>query len=145
MYREKDWEQLHKNAASNTEQVLEATPHKTAAIRPPTMKTIKVRWTRHAEHCYRSKDELISDILPWTPSHGRPKTRRPARTYIQQLCTDTGYDLEDLLGAMDDWDRWQEGLGRSVLAARYDDFKQFSLVLVKFFVYTQLNVKTVLF
>ena len=31
---EKAW---HKNAASNIEQVLEATPHKAAAIRPPTI------------------------------------------------------------------------------------------------------------
>ena len=30
------WQQLHKNAASNIEQVLEATPHKAAAVRPPT-------------------------------------------------------------------------------------------------------------
>ena len=28
--------QLHKNDASNIEQVLKATPHKPAAIRPPT-------------------------------------------------------------------------------------------------------------
>ena len=28
--------QLHKNAASNLEQVLAATPHKTPTIRPPT-------------------------------------------------------------------------------------------------------------
>ena len=27
--------QLHKNAASNLEQVLEATPHKTLTVRPP--------------------------------------------------------------------------------------------------------------
>ena len=33
---EKAWRQLHKNAASNIEQVLEATPHKAAAVRPPT-------------------------------------------------------------------------------------------------------------
>ena len=33
---EKAWWQLHKNAASNIEQVQEATPHKTAAIRPPS-------------------------------------------------------------------------------------------------------------
>ena len=33
---EKAGRQLHKNAASNIEQVLEATLHKTAAIRPPT-------------------------------------------------------------------------------------------------------------
>ena len=31
------WRQLHKNAASNIEQVLEAAPHKAAAIRPPTI------------------------------------------------------------------------------------------------------------
>ena len=29
---EKDWRQLHKNAASNIEKVLEATPHKVAAV-----------------------------------------------------------------------------------------------------------------
>ena len=33
---EKAWQQLHMNAVSNTEQVLEAAPHKAAAIRPPT-------------------------------------------------------------------------------------------------------------
>ena len=33
---EKVWRQLHKNAASNIEQVLETAPHKTAAIRPLT-------------------------------------------------------------------------------------------------------------
>ena len=33
---EKAGRQLHKNAASNIEQVLEATPNKAAAIRPPT-------------------------------------------------------------------------------------------------------------
>ena len=32
---EEAWQQLHKNAASNIEQVLEATPHKTPTIRPP--------------------------------------------------------------------------------------------------------------
>ena len=33
---EKVWRQLHKNAVINFEQVLEATPHKAAAVRPPT-------------------------------------------------------------------------------------------------------------
>ena len=43
--------------------------------------------------------KLISDLLPWTPSHGRAKAWRLARTYIQQLCPDTVYSLEDLSGA----------------------------------------------
>ena len=34
MYGKKAWRQLHKNAASNTEQVLEATPYKTATYHP---------------------------------------------------------------------------------------------------------------
>ena len=44
---------------------------------PPIMKTIKIRWTRHAGHCWRSRDELISDVLLWTPSHGRAKAGQP--------------------------------------------------------------------
>ena len=42
---------------------------------PPIMKTIQVRWTRHAGHCWRSKDELISDVLLWTPAYGQAKRR----------------------------------------------------------------------
>ena len=34
MYGEKAWRQLHKNASSNIEQVLEAASHKAAAVRP---------------------------------------------------------------------------------------------------------------
>ena len=75
---------------------------------PPIMKTIQVRWPRHAEHCWRSKDELISDILLWTPSHGWAKVWWPDRSYIQQLCADIGYSLEDILGVMDNRDRWRE-------------------------------------
>ena len=67
----------------------------------PITKTIQVRQTRHAGHCWRSRDELISDVPQWTPSHGRAKVGRPVRTYIQQLCADTGYSLEDIPGAMD--------------------------------------------
>ena len=59
---------------------------------------------RHVGHCYRSRDELISDVLLWTPSDGRAKAGRPAQTYIEQLCADTGFSLEDLLEAMDN--RW---------------------------------------
>ena len=40
---------------------------------PPITKTIQIRRTRHAGHCWRSRDELISDVLLWTPSHGRAK------------------------------------------------------------------------
>ena len=75
---------------------------------PPITKTIKIRRTRHAGHCWRSRYELISDLLLWTPSHGRAKTRRPAQTYIQQLCANTGCNPEDLPKAMDDKEGWRE-------------------------------------
>ena len=100
--------QLHKNAASNLEQVLAATPHKTPTVWPPITKTIQVRRTRHAGHCWKSRDELISDVLLWTPTHGRAKAGRPARTYTQQLCEDTGCSPEDLPEAMNDREKWRE-------------------------------------
>ena len=49
---------------------------------PSIMKTIQVRRTKQAGHCWRSKDELISDVRLWTPSHGRAKAGQPTRTYI---------------------------------------------------------------
>ena len=66
------------------------------------------RWTRHAGHCWRSRDELIRDVLLWTPTHGRAKAGRPARTYIQQLCEDTRCCAEDLRRAMNDREEWRE-------------------------------------
>ena len=71
----------------------------------PIMKTIQVRQTRHVGHCWRSRDKIISDILLWTPLHGRAKPGWPARTYIQQLCADMGCSPEDLPEAMDDRER----------------------------------------
>ena len=75
---------------------------------PPITKTIQVRRTRHAEHCWRSKDEIISDVLLWIPAYGQAKAGRPARTYIQQLCEDTGCNPEDLPKAMNDKEKWRE-------------------------------------
>ena len=72
----------------------------------PITKTILVRQTRHAGHCWRNNYEFISHILLWTASHGREKAGQPARTYLKQLCANTGCSLEGLLGAMDDRDRW---------------------------------------
>ena len=74
----------------------------------PITKTIQIRRTRHAGHCWRSRNELISDVLLWSPSHGRAKAGWPARTYIQQLCEDTGCSPEDLREAMNDSERWRE-------------------------------------
>ena len=62
---------------------------------PPICKTIQIRWTRHVGHCWRSKDELISNVLLWTLSHRRASVGPPARTYLQQFCANTGSSLEN--------------------------------------------------
>ena len=84
------------------------TRHQLYGHLPPIKKTIQVRRTRHTEHCWRIRDELISDILRWTPIYGRAKAVRPARTYIQQLCEDMGCSPEDLPEAMNDREKWRE-------------------------------------
>ena len=84
------------------------TRHQLYGHLPPITKTIQVRRTRHAGHCWRSKDELISDVLLWTSTYGCAKAGRPARTYIQQLCEDTGCNSEDLPEAMNDREKWRE-------------------------------------
>ena len=84
------------------------TRHQLYGHQPPIMKTIQARRTRHAGHCWRSRDELIRDVLLWTPTHGRAKAGRPAQTYIQQLCEDTGCCPEDLPMAMNDREEWRE-------------------------------------
>ena len=64
----------------------------------------------------RSRDELIRDVLLWILTHGRAKAGWPARTYIQQLCEDTGCCPEDLPRAMNDREEWRERL-RDIRAA----------------------------
>ena len=84
------------------------TRHQLYGQLPPITKIIQVRRTRHAGHCWRSRDELINDVLLWTPTYGRAKAGRPARTYIQQLCEDTGCSPEDLPEAMNDREKCRE-------------------------------------
>ena len=86
---------------------------------PHITKTIKVRQTIHAGHGWRSRDELMSDVLLWTPSHGRAKAGLPTRAYIQQPIRNVALRIC----------RKQWSIGRcgergseiSVLIARHDD------------------------
>ena len=121
LYRCTKWtltKRIEKNLDGNYKRMLRAILHMSWRQHPtkqhlyghlPTItKTIQVRRTRYAGHCWRCKDELISDVLQWTPSHGRAMVGRPPRTDVQQLCGDTGCSLEDLPGAMDDRDGLRE-------------------------------------
>ena len=113
--------QLHKNAASNLEQVLAATTHKTPTVRPPassltnqTCRTLLEKQGR-THKCWTRMD----------PTHGRAKAGRPARTYIQQLCEDTGCCPDVVQKTY--LRRWtigksgERGSGISVLPAQHDD------------------------
>ena len=95
-------------AILNKSQRQHATKQQLYGHLPPITKTIKVRQTRHAGHCWRSRDEHISDVLLQTLSYGREKAGRPARTYIQQLCEDTGSSPEDLPETLNDREEWRE-------------------------------------
>ena len=76
LYRCTTWmvtKQLEKKLDGNFTRMLRAilnkswrqhpTRHQLYGHLPPIMKTIQVRWTRYAGHCWRRKDKLISDVL----------------------------------------------------------------------------------
>ena len=93
------------------------TPRQLYGHLPPITKTIQARRTRHAGYCWRSKDEIVSDVVLWIPVYGQSKAGRPARTYIQQLFDDTGGIPEDPPKAMNDRETWRERV-RDIRASR---------------------------
>ena len=94
------------------------TRHQLYGHLPPISKTMQVRRTKHAGHCWRSKDELISDVLLWTPAYGQAKVGRPAYSSYVRIRDVT-------LKTCQKW--WMIGRsgeresGISVLAAGHDD------------------------
>ena len=106
-------QQLHKNAGGNTPQDTNCTA--TCLLSRKIFKLVE------PGHCWRSRDELISDVLFWTPIYGRAKAGRPARTYIQQVCEDTGCGPEDLPWRWTIGNSGESGSGISVQPARHDD------------------------
>ena len=97
---------------------------------PPIMKTIKIRQARHAGHCWRSRDELVCDVLLWTPSCRQSKAGCPVQTYISQLCANMGCCPQDLSKAMDDREVWRETVRNFMLRAQHDDDDEMYLKLV---------------
>ena len=75
---------------------------------PPISDKIRERRLRFAGHCFRSKGELVSDVLLWQPIHGNQSVGAPRRTYVKQLIDDSSCDLEDLPVAMTNRETWRE-------------------------------------
>ena len=113
------------------------TPQSTnyTAICTPITKTIQVRRTRHAGHCWRSRDKLLSDIHLWTPKYGRAKAGQPAWTYIQQLFEDTGCSPEDLPEVLNDREKWRERVRDICASARHNDDDDDDLLEIELFWY----------
>ena len=91
------------------------TKHQLYGHIPPITKTIQVRRTRHAEHCWRSRDELISHLLAWTPHlAGQKQYDQLEHTYSSSVALKTCQK------------RWtigrsgERGSGISMLAALHD-------------------------
>ena len=101
---------LHKNVESSIKQVLATTPHETPTIRTlaPHHKNYTSSTNQARRTLLEKQGQLISDVLLWTPTHRCARVGRPARTYIQQLCEDTGCNPEDLPEAMNDREKWRE-------------------------------------
>ena len=105
--REKARRELRKTATSYLKQILEATHHETTAVWPLTSHLKTGRQTRRVGLYWRSKNELSSDVLLWTPTNGSASVSRKARIYLHKLCAGS---LEELPGAMDDRDGWRESV-----------------------------------
>ena len=50
---------------------------------PP--KRMQIRRTRRPGYSWKGKDELINNVLQWTPTHERASVDRPPRTYIRSM------------------------------------------------------------
>ena len=98
---------LHKNAMCYSEQILEETTHKTAAVQPLTS-----HLTNHSNKTNKTCEALLEKSGRTrerrSPTDERTTNSQPERTYIHQRCTDTGCRLDDLPGAIDDRDGYQE-------------------------------------
>ena len=83
----------------------------------------------YAGHCWRSKDELITDVLLWTPAYGQAKAGdQLEHTYssyvrIRDVALTT-FQKRWIIGRSG-----KRGSGISVLAARHDDDKYYLVQL----------------
>ena len=98
------------------------TRHQLYGHLPPIMKTIQIRRTRHAGHCWRSRDELISDVLLWTPTHWPCKKQDNQHEHtFSNYVRIWDVVLKTCLGRWTIGRSGERGSGISVLPARHDD------------------------
>ncbi len=74
---------------------------------PRVSDKIKKRRLQFAGHCLRSSGQVVSDLVLWTPMHGKRSVGRPTRTYVDLLCQDTGQTPAELKTCMEDRRVWR--------------------------------------
>ena len=88
---------------------------------PPITKTIQVRRARHAGHCWRSRGELISDVLQWTPHMDELKQDNQQEHIYCSYVRIRDVALRTCQRRLTIGKSGERGSGISVLAARHDD------------------------
>ena len=122
---------LEKNLDGNYTRMLRAilnkswrqhhTRHQLYGHIPPITKTIQARRTRHAGHCWRSKDELISDVLLWTLTYGQAKQDDQLELKYSSYVRTQDVTLKTCQRLLIIGRSGERGSEISVLAARHDD------------------------
>ena len=97
------------------------TRHQLYGHLPPITKTIQVRRTRHAGHSWRSKVELIRDVLLWTPHMAVQKQDDQHEHTFSSCMRIRDAVLRTCLGRWTIGRSGERGSGISVLPARHDD------------------------
>ena len=75
---------------------------------PRIKSPIREQRMRFAGHCWRSKNELVSDVLLWTPKHGQRSRGRPAKTFVDQMVEDTECEVEELINLIENRNEWKK-------------------------------------
>ena len=73
---------------------------------PKFTDTIREQRLRISGHCWRSKNEVVSDVLLRLPIHRRRSRGRPAKTFVDQIMEDTSCNYEELPNAMMNREEW---------------------------------------
>ena len=108
---------------------------------PSISLTNQVRRRNHTGKHKRNKDELVSNVILWTTTHGRTSVSWPAKTYVHQFCVETGCILEDLPSAITDGNggegRERENLG--TMQSAWLDYIYIYIYRVRWVDFNQLN------
>ena len=87
----------------------------------PSITKIKIRRTIHAGHCWRSRDELISDVLLWILHMAEQKQSDPRKPIYSSSVSIRGVALRICQKRSMRGRGGERGSGISVLMAWHDD------------------------